>query len=111
MSRPLTPEEISELQKRYSYLINYQETNPSAPIDPTTYKDSDGDSLLHIAARNGDRRAVRLLLEAGVDANLLGDMGCTPLHYAREKQHAEVAQLLIENGAREDVRNEFGKPP
>jgi ankyrin repeat protein len=111
MSRPLTPAEISELQRRYGYLVNYQADDPDAPIDPVTYRDSDNDSLLHIAARNGDRCAVELLLEAGVDANLLGDMGSTPLHYAKEKQHSEVAKLLIEHGAREDIRNEFGKTP
>lgn len=48
MSRSLTSTEIFELQKRYSYLVNYQAVNPIGPIDPITYKDSDGDSLLHI---------------------------------------------------------------
>ena len=111
MSITLSIDEIAELQKKYSYLTNYQADDPDAPIDPITYRDSDGDSLLHIAARNGDARTVELLLKAGVDANLVGDMGATPLHCAMEKRHVAVAQLLVGHGARSDIRNQFGKTP
>lgn len=104
----LTEAEIEELQTKYSYLTNYESEDPEAPIDPLTYVDSNGDALLHIAAQRGDVRTVELLLRAGIDANLLGDMSNTALHYA---QTEGVAGLLLKHGASSDVRNEFGKLP
>lgn len=104
----LTETEIQELQAKYSYLTNYEAEDPDASIDPLTYVDSNGDALLHIAAQRGDMRTVELLLTAGVDVNLVGDMGNTALHYA---QTEEVARLLLAHGASAEVCNEFGKRP
>ena len=103
-----TEADIQELQTKYSYLTNYESEDPEAPIDPLTYVDSNGDALLHIAAQRGDKRTAELLLMAGVDVSLVGDMGNTALHYA---QTEEVARLLLEHGASADVCNEFGKRP
>jgi ankyrin repeat protein len=111
MSIALSPGDIAQMQNRYSYLVNYQADDPTTPIDPMAYRSSDGDSLLHIAAQNGDAQTVELLLKAGIDPNLLGDMGSTPLHYAKANQRTETARLLISYGARADIRNEFGKVP
>jgi ankyrin repeat protein len=104
----LTDAEISELQHKYRHLINYESDDPDEPIDPLTYVDSNGDSLLHIAAQLGDLRTVELLLKAGVDVNRIGDMGSTALHYAKTK---DVADLLRAYGASIEIRNEFGKLP
>ena len=104
----LTEAEIQELQAKYSYLTNYEAEDPDAPIDPLTYVDSNGDALLHLAAQRGDKRTVELLLRAGIDVNLVGDMGNTALHYA---QTEEVASLLLSHGASTEVCNEFGKQP
>lgn len=103
--------EVSSIQEKYYYLTNYDDADPNAPIDPLTYRDSNGDSLLHIAAASGDLKTAQLLLGAGVDVDLQGDMGSTPLHYAMEKGHKEVVHLLISNGARIDIRNGFGQLP
>lgn len=111
MSLVLSPNDIAQIQKRYSYLVNYQADDPATPIDPMTYRSSDGDSLLHIAAQNGDGQTVELLLKAGFDPNVLGDMGSTPLHCAKAKQRTEIVALLLGYGARDDIRNEFGKLP
>ncbi|CCF97526.1 ankyrin repeat domain-containing protein [Ralstonia solanacearum] len=104
----LTKAENGELQEKYSYLTNYEAEDPDAPIDPLTYVDSNGDALLHIAAQRGDTRTVEVLLTAGVDVNLLGDMGNTALHYA---QTVEMIHLLLAHGASAEICNEFGKPP
>lgn len=104
----LTEAEIQELQTKYSYLTNYEAEEPDAPIDPLTYVDSNGDTLLHIAAQRGDLRAIELLLRSGADVNRLGDMGNTALHYA--KVH-DVARLLLKHGASADICNEFGQRP
>jgi ankyrin repeat protein len=103
--------EIREIQFRYRHLVNYDETDPDAPIDPLTYVDTNGDHLIHIAARSGDLDTVKLLLEEGVNPNLLGDMGCTPLHYARMEAKADVADLLLSRGASLSIKNLFGDLP
>ena len=100
--------EIQELQTKYSYLTNYEAVEPDAPINPLTYIDSNGDALLHLAAQQSDVHTVRLLLTAGIDVNLIGDMGNTGLHYA---QTEEMARLLLSYGASVDARNEFGNRP
>lgn len=104
----LTEDEVRELQRRYSHLTNYQAEEPGAPIDPLTYVDSNGDALLHIAAQRGDEWTIERLLSAGVDANLIGDMGNTALHYAETE---ETARVLLRHGAALEICNEFGQRP
>lgn len=104
----LSEADVRELQKKYSHLVNYESEDPDDPIDPLTYVDSNGDALLHIAAQVGDLRTVELLLRAGVDVNLVGDMGNTALHYAKSD---DIASLLVAHGASVEVINEFGKKP
>jgi ankyrin repeat protein len=107
----LSSEQVAALQRRYSYLVNYVGDDPTAPIDPLTYRDSGGDSLLHIAAARGDCEAISLLLDAGVDPNLVGDMGYTPLHEAAANRQRAAADILVSRGAALDAINEFGKAP
>jgi ankyrin repeat protein len=109
MRKQLDDTEIREIQQKYSHLINYESDDIDFPISPARYVDSNGDHLLHIAARIGDLRTVDLLINAGMDVNLVGDMGCTALHYAKLKKHPEVAEFLISNGAITGIRNEFGE--
>jgi ankyrin repeat protein len=51
--------------------------------------------------------AVKLLLELGIDPNHQADTGRTSLHGAAHKGATEVARLLVEAGARMDIRD-FG---
>jgi len=111
MSMNLTQAEIREIQDRYRYLINYESDDPDRPIDPISYVDSNGDSLLHIATNAGDLKTVELLLKAGVNVNQIGDMGSTALHYARAKRHDDIANILLEYGALTNVENDFGQLP
>ena len=104
----LTEAEVRELQAKYSGLTNYEAEEPDAPIDPLTYVDSNGDTLLHMASQRGDIRTVELLLRAGIDVNQIGDMGNTALHYAETE---EMARLLLRHGASAEISNEFGKRP
>jgi ankyrin repeat protein len=100
--------EVRELQEKYSHLTNYESDDPEDPIDPMEYRDSNGDALLHIAAQSGDGRTIDLLLKAGVDVNLVGDMGNTALHYAKTE---DVFNLLLIHGASREIINEFGRRP
>ena len=111
MSMNLTEADITDIQKKYYYLTNYESDDINKPIDPLTYVDSNGDHLLHIAAQLGDIRTIELLLKAGLDVNQTGDMGCTPLHYAKMKKREDVASLLLTHGASTSIENDFGELP
>ena len=111
MLNKLTPSAMAEIQSRYADLINYQSMDILDPIDPITYRDSGGDSLLHIAVLRRDARTTILLLEAGLDPNIVGDLGNTPLHYTADGNCNEIADLLIKYGAKTDIKNELGNPP
>ena len=111
VSPQLSSNQIIYLQKRFADLINYEGDDPTAPIDPMTYRGSGGDSLLHIAAFRGDVQSVTLLLDAGINPNIIGEMGYTPLHYAALIGDRDTASILIARGARTDATNEFGEAP
>ena len=111
MSLKLSDKVISELQHKYDYLINYESSDPTTPIDPLTYIDSGGDNLMHIAAQLGDLNTVKLLAEAGMNLNQKGDMGFTALHYACDSKHLSTVNFLLANGASVDIKNEFGQLP
>ena len=108
MSLSLSPSEMAELQIEFAHVVNYESDDPCAPIDALTYVAPDGDTCLHIAAQRGNLRAVELLIKAGLHINQQGDMGCTPLHYAKS---TAVIDLLLAHGASREIRSEFGKLP
>jgi ankyrin repeat protein len=64
---------------------------------------------LALAAQHGHAGIVRLLLEAGEDPDRYNPVGChshsTPLHQAALQGHEEVVHLLVERGARRDVKD------
>ena len=49
--------------------------------------------------------AVKILLELGLDPNAQADTGRTALHGAAHKGRADVIQVLVDNGAKLDVRD------
>ena len=63
------------------------------------------------AIRNGDRAAVRTLLERGADANAAAPDGTTALHYAIQRDEVETVDLLIRAGANVTTANRYGIPP
>ena len=59
------------------------------------------------AARMGRYEVVRLLLEAKA-VQSCGDFGRTPLHYAAEEGHFQVAELLLSAGGQLDAKDDGG---
>ena len=100
---------IKELKVIFSDQLNYLADDPTQPIDPLTYRTPEGDSLLHLAAIRGDAHALNLLLDIGLDINLQGDMGYTPLHHAKKQTNGAAYEILISRGARKDIVNDFGE--
>ncbi|WP_251982402.1 ankyrin repeat domain-containing protein, partial [Methylobacterium sp. B1] len=69
---------------------------------PANLRNDKGDSLLMLAAYNGQADATRVILEAGGDPELANDRGQTPLAGAAFKNDLAIAQLLLQHGARVD---------
>ena len=107
----LNENDMQELQQAFSDLLNYDSDDPTEPIDPLNYRDSGGDSCIHIAALRGNSHAVELLLKAGINVDDIGEMGCTALHHASRKGYEDIIRLLLDNGASTDIENDFGKLP
>jgi ankyrin len=73
-----------------------------------TDSENRGMPALIFAAREGSTDVVRLLLERGVDPNIIGEGSTTPLHVAATK---EVAALLLKHKARLDTPDPQGPTP
>ncbi len=63
------------------------------------------------AARNGDRTAVRSLIQQGVNVNVIHSDGATALAWAANRDDLELADLLIRAGANANLANEYGVTP
>ena len=70
-------------------------------------KDEDGNTPLHIAAKEDDREAATLLLEKGAAVNAKGEYGRTPLHFAAFGNAVETATLLLERGAAVNAKDDL----
>src|SRR5919197_4394201 len=63
------------------------------------------------AARDGNRAAVRALLQKGVNVNVAAADGTTALHWASYADDLELADMLIRAGARVNAANDLGATP
>ena len=46
-----------------------------------------------------NRRATRMLLEAGAEPDAADARGCTPLHVALRNERPDIAMILLDGGA------------
>ena len=75
-------------------------------------EDEDDMTLLHWAARRGDKDFVEFLLANGADVNIkVGAGNKTPLHEATEKGHKEIVELLLDHGAEINAMDGQGYTP
>jgi ankyrin repeat protein len=63
------------------------------------------------AARNGDKVALRALLQKKADVNMADPDGSTALHWASYRDDLESADLLIRAGAKVNAANDLGVTP
>jgi len=71
-------------------------------------KDKCGRTLLYIACMSGFYDTCELLLEEGASINVVQSTGSTPLHGAAYYRHTLVVGLLLQHGAKTDIKNQAG---
>ena len=96
-----------------SYLQEGKRAEFEATLNEETIeaKDRDGQTLLHISAKNNDIEAVSLLIKKGAKIDSLDAEGKTPLLVALERRNVEVAKLLASNSADLFKKDNFGSSP
>ena len=77
----------------------------SLPID---FQDEIGNTLLHLAAQNGNKRIAKLCLRRGASIGIQNLNGQTVLHYCFSYGFTELGEYFISKGADDSVRNADG---
>jgi ankyrin repeat protein len=110
------PDTAAALARRGAPIHTLPEAAGLGLAEETTRLLPDADSLqrhqaLALAAQLGHAEIVRLLLDAGEDPNRFNPeryhAHATPLHHAAGAGHLAVVQLLIQRGARRDLRDKL----
>mmetsp|Transcript_21253 Transcript_21253/g.52315 ORF Transcript_21253/g.52315 Transcript_21253/m.52315 type:complete len:223 (+) Transcript_21253:178-846(+) len=101
-----------EFEKIFSKTRNgrYKEVeallDKGAPIDG---QDPYGNTVLHTACQNGNKRIVKACLRRSCDTNCQNIKGHTPLHFCFAFGYEEVGHYLVQKGAADPtIRNNFG---
>lgn len=64
--------------------------------------DSEGRTVLSVAAAQGNPKTVEFLLDRGLDELHRDNAGWTALHYAAFEGHVPVCQLIMQAGAKRE---------
>jgi ankyrin repeat protein len=84
---------------------------PRAQMGSIFFKLFKSNTELHRAAKKGDDKRIKALLDLGVDINYEGSSGCTALHLATDCGHEAVVRVLLENGADPMAKSSEGRTP
>jgi ankyrin repeat protein len=84
---------------------------PDAPSGQKERVGACADTLLHIAAAEGDVDRVKRLLDEGADINARGQAGQSALHEAVAGGHKQVVQVLVARGADAAIEDDSGESP
>ncbi len=84
---------------------------PRAHMGSIFFKLFKSNTELHRAARKGDTRKIKALIDMGLDINYEGSSGCTALHIATDSGHDAVVRLLLSNGADPAAKSSEGRTP
>lgn len=66
------------------------------------------ETLLNLAVINQAREDVLLLIQHGADVNKQGEMGFTPIQNACFNGNVAILEILLANGANQNIKNELG---
>ena len=74
-------------------------------------QDSQGNTLLILAVKQGLNTISKLLMKDGIDINIQNNSGNTALHYAIKRKNYIMADELRKQGAIESLKNNLGYSP
>ena len=74
-------------------------------------EDAQGNTLLCVAAQNGNKRIIKLLLRRGAAINHCNLRGNSPLHFLYAFGYKELGVYLVGKGADDSIRNHDGLTP
>jgi len=99
----------SEVLRRYGEDIG---RFGGVPLTDVNQRDVFGDYPIHTAAIGEALDDMVALIAGGADVNTQGEDGFTALHWVAGRGNVEAVKLLLEHGARSDIReNLFGNTP
>ena len=67
-----------------------------------------GETLLNLAVNSQNKKDVILLIENGANVNQQGELNFTPIQNACFYGNLDIIEVLLENGAKPNIKNEFG---
>ena len=79
-------------------------------IDPLTYKDKEGNTLLHRAVSEGARPSVtKVIIDVMGQVNVRNSNGETPLGLAAAVGNKKIVEILLAAGAQPDAQDKQGQ--
>ncbi|XP_063070972.1 protein phosphatase 1 regulatory inhibitor subunit 16B isoform X2 [Engraulis encrasicolus] len=110
-NRGITQEMINETRASVERRMLGDIQNLLRDSEDVNQHDSQGATLLHIAAANGYAQAAELLLEGGARTDPRDSDGWQPLHAAACWGQMQVAELLVSHGASLNARTYLDETP
>lgn len=77
---------------------------------PATLTGKNGSTPIHLAVQMKSIDCIMVLINIGVDLNVVNNMGFTPRFLAHSAGASQIETLLIENGARMVLESHFEEP-
>lgn len=74
-------------------------------------RDPAGNTLLHVACQNDNRRVAKLLVKNGLSVDVQNNGGNTPLHFCAHYGFMALGDFLVQMGADESLTNKQGMLP
>jgi len=105
--------EIDEILKaaRNGDIIALAGLSVTKGVDVTAACNTNGVTILHEAARSGNRKLVTMLIVAKTTVDSKDKRGTTPLHVAARNGYKRVVKELMKAGATKDARDKLGLTP
>lgn len=108
-SRGLFPIHIATQSRREQIIVLLQDMDMLDDINKRV--EGDGSTSLHLAVASRSIICIEALLKSGTDIDAVDNRMRTPLHCAAAADLASIAKLLVEHGARADLKDENGLLP